>query len=441
MFLRRYFSGPIREAVAMRKHVQRLLDAQRDLLSPQAIAAIQTAIDELETAIAEGHGGKIRNKTEELQFAGEKWIKPYPNPVWRENVEVLLVAIAVAMAIRTFFLQPFKIPTGSMQPTLYGITSIPDYTFPVIDAQYAEHYGYSDNQQTILDTEVKKLQKEQDDLVIPTGFARVKEWFEGISYIHVVAQTDGQIDSVAVPTKFLIFTISQSFVQGGVKQTIWFPPDMGEEDIMHRAGLFPWKVYKKGEDVIKMKMTSGDHLFVDRLTYNFRPPERGEIVVFQTQGIPEDQRSIWRIAPDDFYIKRLVGLGGETISLKQDYQASGVPMPPPFGGVATEPVGHLVVNGTELSAATPHFENLYGAKPQTDTVDYHENGYYEHEMIQRLESGREVQIPPGHSFVMGDNTMDSLDSRYWGDFPSSSIIGKSFFVYWPLTKRFGLDNK
>ena len=438
------FSGPIREAVAMRKHVQRLLDAQRDLLSPQAIAAVQKALDELDIAIAEGHTGKIRNKAEELQFAGEKWIKTYPHPIWRENVEVLLVAIAVAMAIRTFFLQPFKIPTGSMQPTLYGITSIPDYSFPVVDAEYADHYGFSDNnQQSILETEVKRLQKKQNDLVIPTGLARVKEWFEGISYLHVVAQADGQVDSIPLPPPFkiFIFTISQSFVQGGVKQTIWFPPDMGEEDLMHRAGLFPGKVYKKGEDIIKMRMTAGDHLFVDRLTYNFRPPNRGEVVVFETAGIPEDKRTIWRIAPDDFYIKRLVGLGGETLSLKQDYQVAGVPMPPPFGGVATESVGHLVINGTPLSDSTPHFGNLYATMSQTNTADYVENGYYEHELIQSLEAGRDFQVEPGHMFVMGDNTMDSLDSRYWGDFPAQYIIGKSFFVYWPLTKRFGLDDK
>src|SRR5207247_4913350 len=105
---------------------QRLLNAQCDLMKPEAIAAIRAKIGELNAAVAEGaNTGKIRIKTEELQFAAEKFVKPYPNPVWRENIEVLLVAIAVAMAIRTFFLQPFKIPTGSMQPTLYGVTSVP----------------------------------------------------------------------------------------------------------------------------------------------------------------------------------------------------------------------------------------------------------------------------------------------------------------------------
>ena len=44
-------------------------------------------------------------------------------------------------------------------------------------------------------------------------------------------------------------------------------------------------------------------------------------------------------------------------------------------------------------------------------------------------------------FVMGDNTFNSSDSRYWGDFPSDHVIGKSFFVYWPITKRFGWGNQ
>ena len=68
--------------------------------------------------------GEASNKEMgELEYAANKWLKPYPNAGIRENVEVLLVALAVAMGIRTFFLQPFKIPTGSMQPTLFGVTS------------------------------------------------------------------------------------------------------------------------------------------------------------------------------------------------------------------------------------------------------------------------------------------------------------------------------
>ena len=46
-------------------------------------------------------------------------------------------------------------------------------------------------------------------------------------------------------------------------------------------------------------------------------------------------------------------------------------------------------------------------------------------------------VEPDHYMVMGDNTMNSLDSRSWGDFPAGNVIGKSFFVYWPITDRFG----
>src|SRR3974377_402922 len=123
--IRWLFSKTVREAVAMRKHVRRWYCAQRDLLSPQAVGAITLATDQLQNSLRETNlnSGRVRIKMEELEFAANKWLKPYPNAAWRENVEVLLVAIAVAMAIRTFFLQPFKIPTGSMQPTLYGVTS------------------------------------------------------------------------------------------------------------------------------------------------------------------------------------------------------------------------------------------------------------------------------------------------------------------------------
>lgn len=392
----------------MRKHVRHWMSAQRDLLSPQAIAAVTIAMNEVRTAIQEGaNKGKIRIKTEELEFAANKWLKPYPNAVWRENVEVLLVAIAAAMSIRTFFLQPFKIPTGSMQPTLYGVTS-----------------------QNLIGNPNSK---------VPTGWERVKQWFEGVSYVHVVAEADGVIDRINPPKRLLIFNIEQTFWIDNVPHTIWFPPDFGEQSLASRAGWEPDRVYHKGDEVVNLRVSAGDHLFVDRFTYNFRQPKRGEIIVFETEGITEEMRDHFRIPADEFYIKRLVGLGGETLSIKQDYEVGNVPR------FSTEvPVGHLVVNGQPLPASTSHFENLYGfagVRPGEKKLEYQENHYYGHAMLEALAPGNSFLVETNRYFAMGDNTFNSLDSRYWGSFPSDYVIGKSCFVYWPITKRFGWGNQ
>ena len=428
MILRWLFSKTLREACALRKHVQRLLNAQRDVMAPAAVQIVNGAIVDLQTAISTGAKKQdLRMQMGVLEKVAVKWIKPHPHPAWRENVEVLLVALAVAMGIRTFFLQPFKIPTGSMQPTLYGVNSVPDFSRSTI---------YYSADRPIVEAQIREQARLRDALQIPAGWQRVKEWFEGNSYLHIVAENSGTV-KIGNPVRFLIFNITQTISIGGRTQTIWFPPDSGEQPLEQRAGLDLNRVYQKGEDVIKIKFAAGDHLFVDRLTYNFRKPERGEVVVFETRGISDDMRSRYNIPADEFYIKRLVGLGGETISLKQDYLATGVPM---YDGQAV-PVGHLVVNGQPLSASTPHFENLYafsGAAKGAKTLQYQPNHYFGHAMIQKLQPGTEFQIQTNRFFVMGDNTMNSLDSRFWGDFPSSSIIGKSFFVYWPLTKRFGV---
>ncbi len=396
----------------MRRHVEKILNHQRDILSPQAVLAVEEAIEETRQVLSNGaHRDTLEKQIERLDEAASKGLKPYPNAAWRENIEVVLVALAVAMGIRTFFLQPFKIPTGSMQPTLFGVTSVNLIGDP----------GFK----------------------IPTGWTRIREWFAGTSYIHKVAAADGAVSEVHPPFRILIFNILQTFVQGGRTYTIWFPPDYGEQPLEKRAAPeFTSTRFRAGQDILKLKVTAGDHLLVDRITFNFCPPQRGEIVVFETKGIPEERRetSYWHVPGDQFYIKRLVGLGGETLSIHQDYQVTDVP------NMGTVPIGHLMINGEPLSSQAPHFQNLYsffGASSATkpgqnqQVLQYHENHYYGHGMIGNLAPGKEYKVDTDAAFVMGDNTMNSLDSRYWGDFPAKSIIGRSFFVYWPITERFG----
>ncbi len=429
-------SKTVREANAMCKHVHKLLQHQRDILSAKAISEVEASM----RAVREATVGKVdkavlEKKMEELEETANKWLKPYPNAAWRENVEVLLVALAVAMGIRTFFLQPFKIPTASMQPTLFGITS----------------------KNFLVDTNYQR----------PTGMGAVRDWFRGASYLSYQADRDGAFNGVSKPLRFLIFNVKQTLWYDGKPHNFWFVPDTGGgmplqynlaqtiqamftdlqpsdegdiSDLERLMGVQRGALYHAGQDVLKMKFTAGDHLFIDRVSYNFVPPGRGDVVVFQTSGIPEDKRERFRIPADEFYIKHLVGLGGETISLKQDFIATDVPQGPGYPKIEV-PAGHLVVNGQALSASTAGFQKLYSylAAPHLDEkIPYVPDHYYGHGMIGYLVPGEEFHIRPDHLFVMGDNTMNSLDSRYWGDFPADKVIGKAFFVYWPLSERFGL---
>lgn len=268
---------------------------------------------------------------------------------------------------------------------------------------------------------------------IPTGWARVKAFFQGLSYVHVVAPVDGQIDDVGPLKKFLIFNISQTITIGGVQQTIWFPPDFGESDLIKRAGLVQGRTFTKGQDVVKLEVSAGDHLFVDRLSYNFRRPDRGDTIVFETAGIAPEMRDRWNIPDDEFYIKRLVGLPGEHVQIGDDR--------------------HLRINGRRLDASTPHFENVYGFDPKQPPHESewsgHINGTIAHQYnLANLDGvpffpdqDAAVDVPPGDCLPMGDNTCNSLDSRFWGPIPESYVIGRSFFVYWPLTARFGWGNR
>jgi signal peptidase I len=195
---------------------------------------------------------------------------------------------------------------------------------------------------------------------------------------------------------------------GEVPITIWCGPD---DHLEYFAGLKDQPYFRKGEPIVCFKETTGDHLFVDRITYNFRQPERGEIVVFKTKGIAliRDQ--------DQFYIKRLIGLPGDTISIGEDR--------------------HVRIDGRRLDALTPHFANLYSFNPAALPQDSHYSGHVLEPRSHLAEPSDTFKVPEGGYAVFGDNTVNSFDSRYWGAVPQPNVIGKSFFVYWPISERFG----
>jgi signal peptidase I len=394
MIFRWFLSSTVRNAVEMKKHVRKLLRAQSDLLSEDRRSQIQESMDQLAATLKSGESHeKIESATQDLQKIASANLIPYPHAGIRENIEVFLVAVAIAMGVRTFFLQPFKIPTGSMQPTLYGITD-------------------------------ENLLVEDPDAEIPGFFKKTYlSWFKGTSYYHVQAKESGVLNEMDErPTQIFPLISKYRFRIGSSWHTVWFPSD---ENFARRAGLRPGEYYEKGEDVIKLKVRSGDHLFVDRFTYNFRKPKRGEIIVFETQGIP-------MLKQDTFYIKRLVGLGGEEMQMGDDQ--------------------HVSINGKRLDASVPHFENVY-----TFDKEWKPDSYFGHANMQvvrdhRVRTSMEnfkyfpnkdhvFKVRENHFVVLGDNTMNSFDSRGWGDFPQEKVIGQSFFVYWPISERFGWSHR
>src|SRR5262245_37352076 len=179
MVLRWLLSRTVRQATNSCRHVRKNLEAQRDLLGQQALDTVLAALREVRREIASGTDPKaLRAKMGVLEKVAAKWLKPHPHAAIRENTEVVLVAVSVALAIRTFFLQPFKIPTGSMQPTLYGI---------VVD-------------------DLRGL----PDAKIPSGLERIYDTcVKGISYCHRVAEADGVFETSEPPRLILPFLYRQ----------------------------------------------------------------------------------------------------------------------------------------------------------------------------------------------------------------------------------------
>jgi len=279
-----------------------------------------------------------------------------------------------------------------MQPTLYGITAID--------------------------------LRDRPDNDIPNGLARFfDQWVRGIAYYHIVARSDGMVEAVEPPQRILPFVYRQRFKVGDDWYSVWSSWDK----LLERGGVLPDHLYRKGDVILKAKVLTGDHLFVDRLTYNFRHPGRGEIIVFETKGIRSLVTGQPIISPDTFYIKRLIAIDGEAVQIGDDR--------------------HLIINGRRLDHNEPHFENVYSFDTRQPPRPSAYSGHVNETIARQIKrdglaplfanSTSEFKVRPKHFLVMGDNTMDSSDGRSWGDFSRTNLIGRFCFVYWPVCKRFG----
>jgi len=148
----------------------------------------------------------------------------------------------------------------------------------------------------------------------------------------------------------------------------------------------------------QVEMTSMDPTFkpkdcimVDKLTYRFRGPHRGDVVILWP---PKD-----KVSSKNPYIKRVIGLPGETVRI-EDGQV------------------YIMKKGSDefllLSEVLPGV---------SETPECRNDGQWE--------------IPKGQYFVLGDNRDESSDSSVWGTVPRNNFIGKTWLRYWPMS-RFGL---
>lgn len=127
--------------------------------------------------------------------------------------------------------------------------------------------------------------------------------------------------------------------------------------------------------------TNGDYLIVDQISYRFSEPARGDVIVFR---YPEH--------PSTFYIKRIIGLPGETVRIEK--------------GTVTI----ISAEGVTSSFAEPYVIN--------DDTTYTRN----------------MMLGEGEYYVMGDNRPKSSDSRIWGALPEENIIGRAFIRLLPATQ-------
>lgn len=175
-------------------------------------------------------------------------------------------------------------------------------------------------------------------------------------------------------------------------------------------------------------LQTGDFILVNKYAYGVRlpllyhkivdsgRPQRGEVVVFRYPQKPSIN-----------YIKRLVGLPGDTVVYHQGaLTINGRPV----GRVPQPQLGDQSYESfyrEQLGAHAHLIRELNGVNSasQAPFVNTYNNG----EFMGRAGQDWSIQVPAGHYFVMGDNRDQSADSRWWGFVPDDNLSGRAFYVW------------
>src|SRR2546430_14164422 len=118
-------SRSIKHARLLIRHAEKLIRYRCDVLSETALADIRRQIEALERSIKQRDLPGVRENSEHLDAMVAEHSPSHREAGWRENCEVILVAVVVAVGMRSYFIPPFKNPTGFMHPTLKGILRHP----------------------------------------------------------------------------------------------------------------------------------------------------------------------------------------------------------------------------------------------------------------------------------------------------------------------------
>ena len=212
-------------------------------------------------------------------------------------------------------------------------------------------------------------------------------------------------------TRLNFFTFTEVITSIG-RHSVFAPQDV----LMRDFGVRPGRSYAAGESIVHGYVQAGDQVFVDRMTYQFRNPERSDVFVFKTTGISRIERNIDPALGSQFYIKRIAGVPGDNLRIDA---------PKLF-------LNGLLATQTPFRRVMSCEDGYRGYSNPAPISVFNQNG------AQYLTAPEETFTVPAHAyFALGDNSYNSSDSRYWGVVPERNVIGRGFFVYWPFSPRWG----